>query len=132
MNIKIFTGFRRIAGSRILGLVEDLRRLVGARIRTLRQARGLTQEKLGELARLSYKFIGEIERGAGNPTLDSLARLATALDVSVADLVSQDETLLVRRLSPSDYQMVREARDSLESLLGRLEGPTPRRKRPRR
>lgn len=98
----------------------------------MRQARGLTQEKLGELARLSYKFIGEIERGAGNPTLDSLARLATALDVSVADLVSQDETLLVRRLSPSDYQMVREARDSLESLLGRLEGPTPRRKRPRR
>jgi len=68
--------------------MPELRKLVGSRIRELRRARGLTQESLGERAGLSYKFIGEVERGMANPTLDTLAGIATALDVDVPELVS--------------------------------------------
>jgi transcriptional regulator with XRE-family HTH domain len=113
-----FTGFLPQRRSRILHHVAELRKQVGARLRELRLARGLTQEQLGERAGLSYKFIGEVERGIGNPTLDSLANLAAALEVQVVELVTQGDTpSRTKRLSATDYQMVREARDSLEALL---------------
>lgn len=108
-------------GFRILVGVTDLQRQVGQRIRELREAHGLTQEGLGERASLSYKFIGEIERGSANPTIDTLSRLASALGVTVSDLVRDDgSSPATRTLTPGDYQMVREMRDSLEALLKRF------------
>jgi len=56
------------------------------RIRSLRSKRGISQEDLGEEADLSYKFIGEIERGQTNPSLNVLIKIAFALNVSVSDL----------------------------------------------
>jgi transcriptional regulator with XRE-family HTH domain len=63
------------------------RRTVGQQIRAYRKEAGLTQEKLAEKAGLSYKYLGEVERGVVNVSLDSLMRLAKALKVKVADLV---------------------------------------------
>ncbi|MFH1703147.1 MAG: helix-turn-helix transcriptional regulator [Nitrospirota bacterium] len=48
--------------------------------------KALTQEELGERAGLSYKFVGEIERGKVNPSLDSIVRIAEALGVKAGDL----------------------------------------------
>ena len=64
------------------------RRTVGQQIRAYRREAGLTQEKLAEKAGLSYKYLGEVERGVVNVSLDSLMRLAKALKVKVADLVA--------------------------------------------
>jgi XRE family transcriptional regulator, regulator of sulfur utilization len=47
----------------------------------------LSQEKLAEKADLSYKYVGEVERGQENVSLDALFRIATALKVSLADLI---------------------------------------------
>jgi transcriptional regulator with XRE-family HTH domain len=66
--------------------------LLGRRLRALRKLRKLTQEKLGERARLSGKFVGEIERGVGNPSLDVLARLTGALDIDLEELFRFEET----------------------------------------
>jgi transcriptional regulator with XRE-family HTH domain len=66
--------------------------LLGRRLRALRKARKLTQEELGEKSRLSGKFIGEIERGVGNPTLEVLVRVAAALDVHLDQMVRFEET----------------------------------------
>ena len=63
------------------------RRTVGQQIRAYRKDAGLTQEKLAEKASLSYKYLGEVERGVVNVSLDSLMRLAKALKLKVADLV---------------------------------------------
>ena len=63
------------------------RRTVGQQIRAYRKEAGLTQEKLAEKAGLSYKYLGEVERGVVNVSLDSLMRLAKALKLNVADLV---------------------------------------------
>jgi transcriptional regulator with XRE-family HTH domain len=65
--------------------------LLGRRLRALRKLRDLTQEELGERARVSGKFVGLIERGVGNPTLEVLARLAEALRVSLSDLLRFEE-----------------------------------------
>ena len=63
------------------------RRIVGQKIRAYRKQAGLSQEKLAEKASLSYKYLGEVERGYVNVSLDSLMRLAKALKVKLRDLV---------------------------------------------
>lgn len=60
--------------------------LVGERIRTLRQIRGLSQEQLALKANLNTSFIGQIERGGKKPTIDTLEKIVNALDVSFEDL----------------------------------------------
>lgn len=60
--------------------------LVGQRVRELRLARGISsQELLGELAGLHRTFVGRVERGETNITLESLARITDALGVSLAE-----------------------------------------------
>ena len=66
--------------------MENIRKGLGKRIRTLRKLKALTQEELGERAGLSYKFVGEIERGKVNPSLDSLVKIANALGVKAGNL----------------------------------------------
>ena len=63
------------------------RRTVGQQIRSYRKEAGLTQEQLAERSSLSYKYLGEVERGIVNVSLDSLMRIAKALKLKVADLV---------------------------------------------
>jgi transcriptional regulator with XRE-family HTH domain len=94
---------------------------VGARLKHLRQARKLTQEQLAEAAGLSYKFVGEIERGIGNPTLTTLEALAAALQVSVTDLLSEEGR--AERVSARDATVVREALDSIEAVLAKRTPP---------
>ena len=60
---------------------------LGERIRTARQKKHLTQEKLGELCDLSTAHIGHIERGTRILSVDTLFRVACALDVSVDSLL---------------------------------------------
>ena len=68
-------------------MAQAYRRTVGQQIRAYRREAGLTQEQLAEKASLSYKYLGEVERGVVNVSLDSLMRLAKALKLKVADLV---------------------------------------------
>ena len=69
-------------------MVSSHRRIVGQRIREYRKQARLSQEKLAEKASLSYKFLGEVERGTENVSLDSLVRIAKALKVDLGQLVS--------------------------------------------
>jgi transcriptional regulator with XRE-family HTH domain len=63
------------------------RRTVGQNIRARRKQARLSQEKLAEKAELSYKYLGEVERGCVNVSLDSLMRIARALGVRLGDLI---------------------------------------------
>ena len=70
---------------------DKLKRIIGNRVRLFRNKISLTQEKLGEKAGVSWKFIGEIERGRANPSLEVLAKLADALGVSLSELLDIEE-----------------------------------------
>ena len=59
----------------------------GKKVRQLRNERGFSQERLGELAKLHRTYIGMIERGEKNITLTNIEKLAKALKVNVTDLV---------------------------------------------
>ncbi len=62
-----------------------LRRL-GERIRVARGARGMTQEQLAHKAGLSRAYVARLETGRHNPPVLTLARIAKALKVPMADL----------------------------------------------
>ncbi|WP_447979982.1 helix-turn-helix domain-containing protein [Candidatus Nitrospira bockiana] len=61
---------------------------VGRRIRLLRLHAGLTQEQLGERAGLHPTYLGGIERGERNVSLKTLAKVASALQVPLKNLVT--------------------------------------------
>lgn len=113
----------------------DIRARFGTVLKAWRTRRQLTQEELAERSGLSYKFIGEIERGTGNPTIETVAQLAVALGVDVADLFAGDRDLAgadVYRLSKRDIQVVREAAQSLDSVMRHLRANPSARYRPKK
>ena len=59
---------------------------VGKRIRSLREDKAVSQERLAEKSGLHRTYIGGVERGLRNPSLISLARIAEALGVGIAQL----------------------------------------------
>ncbi len=58
---------------------------VGKRIRFFREEDGLTQAELAEKTGLSDNFIGLIERGIKHPTLETLNKIAEALEVQLGE-----------------------------------------------
>ena len=66
--------------------VKDTAADLGARVRELRQERGLTLKALGHLAGLSHPFLSQLERGLARPSVGSVERIADALDVPVSAL----------------------------------------------
>jgi len=98
--------------------VDELRRRVADRLIQMRAQRGWSQEELGARAGLTYKFIGEVERGQKSPSLDSLGRLAKGLGIDIGELVGAPTGKEpYPRLGADPMVAVREARDSLDRVL---------------
>jgi len=66
--------------------MSDTKAILGTRIRKLRKERRLSQEALAEKADLHYTFVGRVERGEKNISLESLEKLAKALEINLMDL----------------------------------------------
>ena len=60
---------------------------IGLKIKLLRNNKKISQEELGFKAGLNKNSIGSIERGESSPTIDTLAQIAKALEISLVDLV---------------------------------------------
>lgn len=65
---------------------QQHRRILGEIIRTHRKKAQISQELLAEKAQLSPKYIGEVERGCVNISIDAIQRIAKSLGVQVSDL----------------------------------------------
>lgn len=64
---------------------------LGARIRTLRLARGQTLRQLAADAGVTESFLSQVERGVASPSIASVQRIARALGQSIAELFAADE-----------------------------------------
>lgn len=63
---------------------------IGKNIKRFRQGKGLSQDKLSKLADLSLNTVVKIELDdSPNPTIETVQRIAKALDVSVDDLLKK-------------------------------------------
>ena len=69
--------------------MADLQETIGTVIRHMRQEGGLTLKELADRAILSVVYLGEIERGKKYPSALVLERLASALDLTVPDLLER-------------------------------------------
>lgn len=92
----------------------SVQRKLGARVREIRKRRGLTQARLAEKAGISTKYVGAIEGGGENPTVEILARLSAALGLRPADLLDFEH------LEDMDLPALR---GEIERMLGDLSGP---------
>ncbi len=98
--------------------MKYLGKTFGHRVRALRKLKNLTQEALAERTGLSYKFIGEVERGTGNPTIETVEKISQALEVPVARLFAAEtkEEESFYRLSREDLHILKKALQ----ILGRV------------
>lgn len=70
---------------------------LGEKLKTLRAERGLTQEQLAAKLYVSRTAVSKWETGGGSPNLDSLQAVARLFDVSVDDLLSADDLIVLAR-----------------------------------
>jgi len=96
--------------------MSTVQELFGKKIRAIRRGRDMTQEKLAELSGLSLQYIGEIERGARNPSLTTVESLAAAFAIPLAELfnlaefeLSVDDVrqLLIKQIENTDESRLR-------------------------
>lgn len=70
--------------------VSETRTVFANSLKRWRHQRGLSQEELAERANLHRTYISDVERGARNLSLESINRLAQALEISIPTLFSQE------------------------------------------
>ncbi len=86
------------------------KKLLGAKIRSLRKSKKIAQEKLSEMADISPRQMVRIEMGQSFPTVENLEKIAIALGVSIQSLFENDYYDSVELLK----QKLREKIDSLD------------------
>ncbi|WP_342479700.1 helix-turn-helix transcriptional regulator [Paenibacillus sp. FSL F4-0097] len=96
--------------------MSKLLTIVGKRIRIFRKNRGLTQVQLGELVGIPQSYIGNIERGERNVSIETLERIVIALEISPEELfipIKSNQNLLKDKLI-DNVQLKLQDRDSDE------------------
>ena len=71
--------------------MENIKFIIGQRIRNYRIQKNLSQEQLSELASCHPTYIGQLERGEKNATLESIQKVAQALDIPLSQLFEKIE-----------------------------------------
>lgn len=67
--------------------MENPLEIIGKNVRNSRKQAGLSQQILAEKAGISYKYLGEIERGCGNLSVEILLKISTALGIAAGSLI---------------------------------------------
>ena len=72
-------------------LMTALRAKLGRAVRRLRQAAGYSQESFADKCKVHRTYMGSVERGETNISLDNLERIAKALSMSAGQLLLEAE-----------------------------------------
>ena len=67
-------------------MAKDIKHAFGKRVRALRKSRKWSHEKMAEASRMHWTYIGQVERGERNLTLQSIQSIAKAFNMKVAEL----------------------------------------------
>jgi transcriptional regulator with XRE-family HTH domain len=102
---------------------------VGMRIRVLRKARGMSQEKLAERAGLHFTYVGGVERGERNISVKNLWKIARGLKVEMSDLFAAQLSSRNERLAELAALMKTTDRASADLIVDLAQRVHARRKR---
>lgn len=108
--------------------MKDTAIAFGKRVRCLRKERQLSQEKLAELCELHPTYIGQMERGEKNPTVETIFQICRGLNISpdqlFRNLSAEDEQTLPQKAynlflnySPDDQQILLDILEKAASLI---------------
>ena len=84
----------------------------GSVVRSQRQSAGLSQEELAHRSGLHRTYVTDVERGARNPSLNSIKKLSDALRVSLSDLFSLVEGVERNDRAPDSGSSTSEPRET--------------------
>ncbi len=88
--------------------MNDLAKTIGQRIRSYRTQQKLSQERLAELSNCHPTYIGQLERGEKNATLESISRVCGALSIPLSKLFEnlEPETRTERNIPLECYEFL--------------------------
>lgn len=71
-------------------MIEEDKEIInlGLKIKKLRTEKGFTQRELADIAEISKNYLGKIERGEANVTMQTIITIVKSLGVSLADIVN--------------------------------------------
>ena len=72
-----------------MGQGKNVRQVFGANLRRHRETLRLSQEDLAEKANLHRTYIGSVERGERNVSIDNMERLSAAVGKKIPDLLEE-------------------------------------------
>jgi transcriptional regulator with XRE-family HTH domain len=119
--------------------LQQIARLLGGRIRTLRKKMGLKQAQFAQIVGMSRDGIGLIERGEKLPRLESICKIADNLNIPLSKLLDFDRempeektrsraqgplsslNLYLKTKSPADVQMLHDIAQNIFSRYGEME-----------
>lgn len=89
--------------------MKNLTGQMGARIKALRKSRRLSQERLAEKSDITPKYLSRLEVGQQSPSVETLARLADALDVELWELCDFGHEATVKELQETLRKLIQES-----------------------
>jgi transcriptional regulator with XRE-family HTH domain len=69
---------------------SNARKVFAKRLRQIRHIRGLSQEQLADLVGLHRTYVGSVERGERNVSIDNMERFAQALEIDLTELLIEE------------------------------------------
>lgn len=69
----------------------DIKQMIGARVKAIRNKKKITQEQLAEKIEINSKYLSSIERGLENPTMNTLIKMSESLGVGLDEFFNQIE-----------------------------------------
>ena len=93
----------------------DLKRIFGTAIKAKRSELGFSQEELAHRAGLHRTYVSDVERGARNVSLESIEKLAGALDLSVSGLFARVGSAEAA-LGPEEILLVEDRAEDVEQI----------------
>lgn len=102
---------------------SNVKKEFGATVRAFRQRLGISQEALAERAQLHRTYVTDVERGARNLSLESISRLANALELSISSLFPISPTTRETDPAPGpDILLVEDDQKDIELALKTFAG----------
>lgn len=84
-------------------IMSNISKIIGERIRIYRKRAGLSQEKLAELAGVHNTYIGQLERGEKNASIETIEKITRALGISFETLF---EKIIPGDTAPSGHTLM--------------------------
>lgn len=106
--------------------MSDILKMVGGKVKDKRKDRGLSQDQLGELCGFHFSYIGGVERGERNLSIENLYKIADALHVEMSEFFDfkatkgreKEQALneVISLLSKYDVQHIKMSRNILSEM----------------